>query len=487
MSLKNVPSADPVLVSIPSPRQPWSLAARLATWYAASAFVLILVATGFLYWVLVTDFEREGNQFLADQIHILRALLLDHSEDMTSVKQEAEWESVARQGKQAFVRVIAENGEVLVQTPGMSAELPVESFPVAVSADAKPGLGAELRSQSGKPFRAASAWAVAGRSPSERRMIQVALDRSQEEELLADYRHRLWLVLGLALALCTLGGYLIARRGIRPVKDIIDAARRIHSTTLHERLEIAGLPAELSALADTFNDMLDRLETSFGRLARFSADIAHELRTPVNNLRGEAEVTLGKPRSSEEYREVIGSCLEEAVRLSQMIDSLLFLARAEHPETKIAKESADVGQELRRVHEFFEVAALEAFVQIEVSAVASIFVRLDRSLFQRAVCNLLANALAHTPRGGRVALSAIQEDGKVRVEVSDTGCGIPAAHLPHLFDRFYRVDGARPSVGGHVGLGLAIVKGIMDLHGGSVSIGSEVGRGTCVSLFFPAR
>jgi two-component system heavy metal sensor histidine kinase CusS len=245
------------------------------------------------------------------------------------------------------------------------------------------------------------------------------------------------------------------------------------------------LPAELSVLAGTFNEMLDRLQESFDRLARFSADIAHELRNPVNNLRGEAEVALGKPRSPEEYREVLGSCLEECGRLSHMIDNLLFLARAEHPQTQIAKESLNVAQELRTVRDFYEAAAAEGGVSLAVSVDGQLITNLDRTLFQRALANLVANALAHTPSGGTVLLSACRCDGTVRVDVTDTGAGIAQEHVAHVFDRFYRADPARSNVAGRVGLGLAIVKTIASLHGGSAEITSQVGRGTTVSLIFP--
>jgi two-component system heavy metal sensor histidine kinase CusS len=202
--------------------------------------------------------------------------------------------------------------------------------------------------------------------------------------------------------------------------------------------------------------MLDRLEESFKRLARFSADIAHELRTPVNNLRREAEVALGKSRSAEGYREVLGSCLEECARLSRIIDSLLY-----------------------------EAAAAEAGVTLRLICSDGMVANLDRTLFQRAVGNLVANALAHTPAGGIVTVAAGREDGAVTVNVTDTGCGIPEAHLPHVFDRFYRVDDARSTATGGVGLGLAIVKTIAGLHHGSAMIKSEVGKGTRVTLAFP--
>src|SRR5262249_19800144 len=150
---------------------------------------------------------------------------------------------------------------------------------------------------------------------------------------------------------------------------------------------------------------LDRLQESFDRLSRFSADIAHELRTPVNNLRGEAEVALGRPRSVDDYREVLGSCVEECSRLSSLIDNLLFLARAESPQTQIGKERFDVVAELGKVRDFYEAAAAEAGVSLVVRPNERLLVELDRTLFQRAVGNLLANALAHTPAEGTVTLA----------------------------------------------------------------------------------
>ena len=170
------------------------------------------------------------------------------------------------------------------------------------------------------------------------------MDRSHEDELLSDYRWNLWMVLGVALVACAVVGYRIARRGIQPIHEITQTARRIRPANLGERIAAASLPAELWALAETFNQMLDRLEQSFTRLTRFSADIAHEFRTPINNLRGEIEVTLAKPRTAEDYREVLGSGLEECDRLARMIDSLLFLARAENPQTQITKERFEVAK-----------------------------------------------------------------------------------------------------------------------------------------------
>jgi two-component system heavy metal sensor histidine kinase CusS len=292
------------------------------------------VSTAFLYWGLSANLGREDDEELADKVRILRSLLRDRPGGLAPIRQEAEWGWAARQHTQVHVRILDAHGQALLQTPGMDQVLETDVFPAVLAADADPATGGvNVHTAQGRALRVLAAWAK-GSPPY---VIQVAVDHTPEEELLANYRRSLWLVLGLALVACALGGYWIARRGLHPVQRITAMARRIRPTTLNERLPTAGLPAELLTLADTFNSMLDRLEESFGRLARFSADIAHELRTPVNNLRGEAEVTLGRLRSPEEYREVLTSCLEECERLARLIESLLFLARAENPQTQIEK------------------------------------------------------------------------------------------------------------------------------------------------------
>lgn len=467
--------------------KPWSLATRLTAWYAVSAFTLLLVATGFLYWALATNFDREDDEMLEDEIYILRKLLRDQPENISEIQEEAEGEWDARQYVRIYIRILNKDGHTEIETPGMSEGLAPNIFPLPIAADAVLGRGSDIRALTGPVFRALAAEATVGLSHQSTRIIQVALERTYGKALLAAYRRRMWFVLGFALLLCVLAGDRIARRGIRPVAEITETARRIRSSTLHERIEALGLPAELAALASTFNEMLDRLATSFGRLSQFSADIAHELRTPINNIRGEAEVALGKARSPEEYREVLGSCLEECGRLGRLIDSLLFLARAESPETQITKEPVDVGQELTIVQDFYEAAAAEAEVTLAVETTETVKIDVARTLFQRAVGNLVANALSYTPPGGLVTVTMTKDDAAVRIIVSDTGCGIPAVNLPYLFDRFYRVDRARSSASGGAGLGLAIVKSIVTLHGGSVEIVSEVGHGTQVTLALPCQ
>lgn len=447
-----------------------SLALKLAAWYAGSAFLLLVAGTGFLYWKLVQSSNAEDDQYLFEKAKTIRELLRDR--DFRTLEWEVEGESAARPGAQLLSRVSSADGRILVETGGMSRQLPPRAFP--------PGGRNEFRRFGKRVFRVLS-----DQVPGYR--VQVALEVTPERDVFVDYRENLLAVLGFGLLVSAMIGYGIARKGVRPVEEIASTVRRIRSSTLNERVVTAGLPSELAALASTFNEMLDHLEDAFARLARFSSDIAHELRTPINNLRGEVEVTLGKARTPDEYREVLGSALEECLRLSRLIDSLLFLARAENPQTEIRREMLDVGKELSAVREFYDAAAGEAGVRLDLAVSGAIRAPLDRTLFQRALGNLIENALAHTSRGGHIRMQAVRDNGTLRVSVSDDGCGIPAEHLPRVFDRFHRVDPARSKDGGGAGLGLAIVKSVANLHGGDTRIDSAVGRGTQVTLQFPAN
>lgn len=475
--------------NLPSSARPWSLAARLTLWYSISAFVLVLFAVGYLYWALTASLDREADRFLGDEIHIIRGILRDRPDDANAIKQEVEWESADRLFAQLYVRILDENESTRLQSPEMNELLPLVVFPPACAADEEPGHGMELQRNAGseaeRTFRVISARAWLGEPARTTHIVQVALDRTHEQVLLADYRRNLWLVLVFALVACALGGYQIARRGIRPIRDIARTAQRIRSTTLNERMATSGLPSELLELADTFNHMLNRLEESFTRLARFSADIAHELRTPVNNLRGEVEVSLGKPRTPDQYREVLGSCLEETVRLSRLIDSLLFLARAENPRMQITREPRQLAPELQILREFYEVAASERQIDLRVQAGDDVVAEIDRTLFQRAVGNLIENALMHSDQNGTITVSARIESGFAVVRVADLGHGIPSEDVQHIFDRFYRVDRSRSVSTGGLGLGMAIVKSIVEIHGGAIALESTLGKGTTVTLRFP--
>jgi len=274
------------------------------------------------------------------------------------------------------------------------------------------------------------------------------------------------------------------KRALRPLEEMATATERVQASQLHQRLGRGRWPSELIALAAGFDQMLARLEDSFERLSRFSADLAHELRTPIQNLRGGAEVALTRTRTAEEYREVIELSIEEYQRLSSMIDSLLFLARSENAETRLNLVKFQIGLEVDKILDFYDAAAREREVELTRSGDGELYA--DPMLFRRAVNNLVSNALQHAPTAGRIRVLVVTElDHEVQIAVQDNGCGIGPEHLPRIFDRFYRVDAARSSSSASTGLGLAIVKSIMELHGGSARAESGLGVGTKVTLTFP--
>jgi two-component system, OmpR family, heavy metal sensor histidine kinase CusS len=458
-----------------------TLAFRLAAAYSTAGLLLVVLATASLYMVLRAELDKSTELFLADKLHVLRTMLRERPDDEDGLREEIQLENAARRYQRFYIRLLNEHGTTIMTTPGMADQLDMAQL---VNRTANhPEASISMAGRHGQPFRVASAAAAVGTNPPHTDTIQIAIDVSQEEALLARYRLWFWAILLITSILFPLVGFRTARHGIRPVEQIAATARRITSTNLRERIQAEGYPSELASLAGTFNEMLDRLEESFERISRFSADIAHDLRTPVNNIRGEAEVALARARTVDEYRDVLESSLEEAVRLSDLIGDLLFLARAESPLTQLRLEQVDVGELLKTVRDYYEATAVDAGISLTAAQAAeSVTADLDRSLMLRAVSNLVSNAIAHTPQGGSVTLAATATGLEKSIEVRDTGSGIPAEALPRVFDRFFRVDPSRSQTSGGTGLGLAIVQSIMTLHGGSTEIASQLDRGTIVTL-----
>jgi len=468
-----------------SASQPRStLAFRLTAAYSLAGLLLVLLATISLYIVLRTELNKSTELFLADKLHVLRTILRDRPDDRDALREEIQLETAARRYQQFYIRLLDDHGAPILTTPGMAEQLDVAEL--IRRTRNSPEHSVAMTGARGRPFRVASAIAWAGMPPAHADIIQIAIDVTQEEALLRRYRLWFWAILLASSVLFPVLGYRIARHGIRPVEEVAATARRITSTNLRERIEAEGYPSELASLAGTFNEMLNRLEESFDRISRFSADIAHDLRTPIHNIRGEAEVALARARTVNEYREVIESMLEEGVRLSDLIGDLLFLARAESPVNDLRREPVNIGRLLGAVCDYFEASASNGGIDLVAEQGAeSVTAELDRSLMLRALSNLVSNAIVHTPSGGTVTLATRTESAAICIDVSDTGAGIPAEALPRVFDRFFRVDPSRSATSGGTGLGLAIVQSIMTLHGGHAEISSRLGQGTRVTLRIP--
>lgn len=312
--------------------------------------------------------------------------------------------------------------------------------------------------------------------------VQAALNVSRNNEIIENYWARMQVAAALAILLFAACGYGLARRGLRPLRIISRQMETINVEELHTRLTTERWPSELVVLASSFDSMLTRLEASFAQLTRFSSDLAHELRGPINNLISAASVTLNQPRSVADYQDTLEAIVEEGERLSRTVSSMLFLARADNSREPLKKERLNSANEFRRLIGFYGILAEEK--NITLTQLGDVQFLADPLHFQRAMANLLSNALQYTPSGGEIILQAKREPNGFHFSVQDNGEGIAPEHLPHLFDRFYRADASRSS-SENTGLGLAIVKTIAELHGGKVAVISIPGKGSTFTLSIP--
>lgn len=458
-----------------------SIGLRLTLLYAVLGFGILALATGALYWAMTNSIHQDDQRYLAEKFHVLRTMLKERPDDRALLDEEVKWETGVLPHAQYFVMVSTPDNRVVSRTPGMIAEgIHLKAFPPPIPLGQKTPDPRRFQTSSGQTYLLATAYARLGRDTLPTRVLRLAVNVSHEDLIFTDFRHIAWGVLIGGSLLSALMGAWVARRGLQPLNRLGKSMAGMTVSALGSPLKGGGdWPTELRPLVTEFNQMLARLGHSFDRLSEFSADLAHEFRTPLNNLRGQAEVILSRARGVEDYRDAIASMLEECERLTHMTDSLLLIARHALPDAPLDRERFRFETELEDILDYFDAVAEER--QVRLSAVGNGELWLDRTLFRRAINNLLSNALRHTPPGGNVMVRLNAQDAdRAEIEVADTGCGIPSDEQPRLFQRFSRVD---QSVKG-TGLGLALVKSIVELHGGSVVLSSELGRGTRVRLTF---
>ncbi len=320
------------------------------------------------------------------------------------------------------------------------------------------------------------------------RALYVRVGRSERfaRQELGEFAAVLGLSLPFAFAVAAGAGYLLARRALAPVSAMTARARRITADHLEERLPVENAADEFGQLAGVINDALARLERAFDTLRRFTADASHELRTPLTAIRSVGEVGLRERRSEVEYREMIGSILEEAGRLTTMTDSLLLLSRADAGRADLRPSAVDLADLAREVAADLDVVAEEKRQQLRVATTAGVLVVADRPTLRQAVLNLLDNAIKHSPEEAAIELVVRRAGDDAVLEVVDDGPGIAPEHLPHVFERFYRADQARSRATGGAGLGLAIAQWAVDANGGRIEVESETGRGSTFRIVLPA-
>lgn len=470
---------------------PWysrlSISVRLTLLYTLTSFAAVVVFTGILYRMQKVNFDAEHLRFLNNKAQELVEDFRDASNRPKGLLAEITKETSGTPLSPYRARMLGPQDRVLGGTPAMGALLPITAFPPAVASDAIGTKSIRDRYVGGHHFVIAAFRVGSSGIAAPIYTVQLALDVTRDDALLAGYRRGLLLFLVLLIPVLIIAGYLVTRGGLRPLERISRAAQAVTPTHLSERIPLnPPWPSELSGLVHVFNNMMARLEEAFARLSRFSADLAHELRTPLNNLMGEVEVCLSRERDAQDYRQALRSSLEECRRLTTLIENLLFIARTDETGRSLGLAEFDACEACERVLAFHATAAADRGVHLVCEGDARL--RADPILFRQALSNLLANAIRHSPTGGRV-LVAVRgfSTGKVEIAVHDQGGGIAPEHLRHVFDRFYQVDPSRSPRGQGTGLGLSIVRSIMELHGGTATLESQLGVGSTARICFPIR
>ncbi|WP_137909971.1 MULTISPECIES: heavy metal sensor histidine kinase [unclassified Burkholderia] len=327
--------------------------------------------------------------------------------------------------------------------------------------------------------------APVGGAPASTVQIVIQRDGTTDQALLRDYAYTIVLIEILGVAVAAVLAYGSAMLGLSPLRRLVARAEQMSTSRLAHPLPELDTAGELKELEHAFNGMLMRLNESFIQLSQFSSNLAHDMRTPLTNLLTQAQVALSRRRSADEYRDVIESSIDDYRRLSRMIDDMLYLARAENARSKLSMRTLDAVEEATRVAGYYEPMAEEGGVEIRVDGAASVWA--DTLMYQRALSNLLSNALAHAPRGTVIDVECRHTANSTTISVSDRGPGIAPPHLDRIFDRFYRADPARHDSASGTGLGLAIVRSIMHNHGGECGVVSEPHVRTTFWLRFPAH
>ncbi|SHI71166.1 heavy metal sensor histidine kinase [Halodesulfovibrio aestuarii] len=451
-----------------------SLQARLAVAFAVIT-TLIVCATSFsIYSGLKTQLRTEDKQEFIEAATFIRDAVETLSITTDSKSWQLIWEYAVNAHGRLGVRVFSTNNELYLSTPNMN--IPSEVF----SLSNPPKYGVWTDPKSNIEYRTTSF--LISTAPGQTWRVDASYDLSPTSELLSTYRWNLMILLLAGILLSVAISWFVSGYGLRPLRHVTTSIQGISSEHLSERIGEQPWPEELAGLAKSFDAMLERLEEAFTELSQFSADIAHEMRTPVNNMLSAASVMLNRNRDVAEYKQTLETIELEATHLSRLIENMLFLTRTEHMQAPLSIEECSIQEEFQ-----FQYALLEALAeekQVELRLQGEGVVTANKDLLRRALLNLVGNALRFTPTGGLIQLASEHLDGFVKITVSDTGSGIEAHHLPHIFTRFYRADIARADRS-NTGLGLAFVQTIMAAHGGSVSVDTEVGKGTTFTLLFP--
>lgn len=463
-------------------------------WRLALLFAAISVLGGgvlgvFLYQSFADELTQRDEIQLLGKLHQVRLLLSNASTPRLILEQPQYLRDTMSGESNAHIQIQDEQGRVLLDTHPQQPLLPPDQL-VATQAD--PGLSDISRwsTAAGVPVAGVAAFSELGSNKASQPVTQVRIqvvrvyaDRAMR---LAAYRKRIWMGVTLAALATALLASALLWWGLLPLRRLTELAGQITTQRMSARLPADQAPAEIHGLILAFNAMLGRLEKGFDQVNQFAADLAHELRTPLSNLLGQSQVLLAKPREAEEYEALLASNIEELERLNRMIDSMLFLARAEHGSPVLEREPLNLHDEFARQCDYFHDLADDKGLTFKLDVEAAQPLLAQPILLRRALANLLSNALRHAPAGSTVQLVATRLPQAWALRVTNTADLLPEGAPERLFERFYRVDPSRTDSAQSSGLGLAIVRSIMLLHGGCATVNQCASTGEIsFCLVFP--
>jgi len=315
--------------------------------------------------------------------------------------------------------------------------------------------------------------------------IAVGYPLAELRELLENLYSIFLILIPIALLVSIFGGLYLANTSLRPVDEVTTRARRITAENLDQTIPPRPVDDEIGRLIVTFNDMIKRLHDSFAQVRQFSADASHELRTPLTIMRGEIELSLRSPKTPEEYRRVLESSLEEILRMASIIENLMTLAKADQGLYQAHFTEVNLAQLVSEIYDDSEMLAEPKHIRVTLQQNTPITIVGDKVRLRQLFLNLIDNAVKYTPEGGAVTLTVERQNGNALFRVEDTGIGIPPQDIDRVFDRFYRVEKARSRELGGTGLGLSIAKWIAELHRGTITVQSELDKGSTFTVHLP--
>lgn len=460
-----------------------SIRTRLTLIFTLAIFVIFSLVTILLYWSTLNLLYKADYEFLADEVDTVSYLVEGNKIDLKALKNAIINAPLEPDGSiyKYYVRVKDEQGRLLVETPGASDLLTAERVSTK-SHMPLPKRRYAWMDKNDIHYLVIQSPIKFGRT-NKYGSVDVAVDVSYQHEIFHSRQTFLIaLFLGTLVALAI--GFLIAHRGVRSFYLLAQKVQKITATSLDQRIDPKKWPRELSGLVIAFNQMLDRIESSVLRLKQFSSDLSHEMRTPITNMIGQTEISLSYDCSSDEYRNVLESNLEELQRIASLIENILFLARAENPQMDLNKVPLQIREEIALVIDYFHAVAEEK--NIKIFHEGNAYIQANQVMIRRMLSNLISNAIKFSHEGGVIRfITCEMEDDMVQILLHDNGVGIAHEHLAKLCDRFYRIETTRNQNPNGTGLGLSIVKSIVEIHQGTLTIQSQFGKGTIIAIRLP--